>query len=237
MIGRLPRHHHSSDDVEPFGLYVFIPGALASGFLVSLGLLVGDALRRAGGDRGTRRRVTVTGAALAAEIRHGSGAACTTSFGLRRRATYGIVGGIGLALIVGVVPGATWNFLQPGGYISDIAWVWTISMLGVIAVVVLATQALRLAPEWVPTAAGLVGAGVVTRFALGPESGTVRTAAIAAAALITPAVVAATWRLRHRHDTVFVPASVRPLLSSTPLGRECRVGRPDGSGPSARAQI
>lgn len=235
MIGRVPRHRHSSDDVDPFTLYVFIPGVLASGFLVSVGLLVGDAARRVRGDRGTRRRVTVTGAALAAEVRNGSGAAHTTPFGLRRRATYGIVGGVALALVVGVVPGATWNFLDPGGYISDIAWIWAVSMLAVIAIVVLATQALRLASEWVPITAALVGSGAIARFALGPESGTLRTAAVAAAAVITPIVVAATWRLRHRRRTVFVPASVRPLLTSTPLGRECAVEVPAGSEIAARA--
>lgn len=169
MIGRVPRHRHSSDDVDPIALHVFIPGALASGFLVSVGLLVGDAVHRVRGDRGNRRRVTVTGAALAAEVRSGSGAAHTTPFGLRRRATYGIVGGVALGLVVGAVPGATWNFLDPGGYISDIAWIWAISMVAVIAIVVLATQALRLASEWVPMTAALVGSGVIARFALAPS--------------------------------------------------------------------
>ena len=194
--------------------------------------------RWSGDDDGSRRepgRAQRPAAALAAEVRGGSGAAYTTPFGLRRRATYGIVGGVALGLVVGAVPGATWNFLDPGGYISDIARIWAISMLAVIAIVVLATQALRLASEWVPITAALVGSGAIARFALGPESGTIRTAAIAAAAVITPIVVAATWRLRHRRRTVFVPASVRPLLTSTPLGRECAVELPAGSELAARA--
>lgn len=235
MIGRVPRHRHSSDDVEPFALRVFIPGALASGFLVSIGLLVGDAVRRVRGDRGTRRRVSITGAALAAEVRAGSGAARSIPFGLRQRATYGIVGGLALALVVGVVPGATWNFLNPGGYISDIAWIWAVTMLAVIAIVVLAIQALRLAPEWVPIAGAIVGGGTFARFALGPESGTIRTSAIVATAVVTPIVVAATWKLRRHRHTVFVPASVRPLLTTTPLGRECAVELPADADLAARS--
>lgn len=232
MNGRPRRHRHGSDDVEPLALGVFIPGALASGFLVSIGLLVGDLIRRLRGEGGSRRRVTVTGAALAAEVRDGSGAARTSAMGLRSRATYGIVGGVALALVAGAVPGATWNFLNPGGYSSDIAWIWALSMLAVAALVVLAVQALRLAPEWVAPAAALVGAGVVIRFALGPEAGAVRGAAAATASVVTASVVAATWRLRRRRGIVAVPGSVRPLLASTPLGTECpleadaRQGRP-----------
>lgn len=235
MIGRAPRHRHSSDEVEPFALQVFIPGALASGFLVSLGLLIGDAVRKVRGDRGNRRRVTITGAALAAEVRNGSGAAHAIPFGLRRRATYGITGTLALALVVGVVPGASWNFLNPGGYISDIAWIWAVTMLAVLAFAVLATQALRLAPEWVPIAGALVGGGMLARLVLGPESGTVRTSAIIATAVVTPIVVAATWRLRRRRHTVFVPASVRPLLTTTPLGRECDVEAPTTADPATRS--
>ncbi len=68
MIGRVPRHTSLGDDVDPGGLFVFIPGAMASGFLISLGLLAGDAFRRVRGDAGTDRRVMITGAAVADEV-------------------------------------------------------------------------------------------------------------------------------------------------------------------------
>jgi hypothetical protein len=220
VIARARRHRSRADEVDPFALHVFIPGALASGFLVSIGLLVGDAMRRVRGDGATRRRVTVTGAALADEVRRGSGAAQATAVGLRPRRVYGIVGALALALVVGVVPGASWNFLAPGGYISDIAWIWALSMMAVLAILVVTVQALRLAPEWVPVAVALVGAGVVARFALGPEAGNVRLGAVAGAAVVTPLAVLATWHLRRRLGRIYVPASVRPLLAGTPLGAE-----------------
>lgn len=223
MIGRARRHRTAADEVDPNALHVFIPGALASGFLVSIGLLVGDAVRRIRGSHATRRRVTVTGAAIAAEIRNGSGGAEATPIGLRQRRIYGFVGSVALAIVVAVVPGATWNFLDPGGYISDIAWIWALSMLGVLAIVVIAVQALRLAPEWAPTTAALVGAGVIVRFVLGPESGTVRVSAVVAAAIVTPIVVITTWKQRRRRGIVHVPASIRPLLARTPMGSECEL--------------
>lgn len=232
MIGRVPKHRHSSDEVEPFAFHVFIPGALASGFLVSVGLLVSDALRRVRGDRGVLRRTSVTGAAVAAEVRDGFGAARQVSFGLRRRITYGLIGVLAAGLVVAAVPGATWNFFHPGGYISDIAWIWAVSMLGVIAVAVLAAQALSLAPEWVPNAAVLIGSGVLLRFLVGPEEGVVRAVVVIVVAIATPLTVAVTWRLRHRRRIIQVPEAARPLLTSTPLGRQDRPDRGALSGPT-----
>lgn len=222
MIGRIPRHRSLADDVDPLGLHVFIPGALAGGVLVSVGLLLGDAVRSLRGQPTGRRRVTVTAAALAEEVRLGSGAATSSAAGLRSRGTYAIVGSIALAIVVSVVPGSAWNFLAPDGYLAHIAWIWSLSTLLVAAMAVVAVQVLRLAPEWVPIAAALIGAGVGVRFSLGSEAGTVQLAVLAVTAVVTPAIVAATWRLRRRRGVVHVPPSVRPLLTNTPLGTDCR---------------
>jgi len=135
MIGR-PRNYRSFvDDVDPGALHVFIPGALASGFLISVAMLIGDALRRIRGDAVSERRITITSAALAEEIRSGPGGARSVATGLRARWVYGVVGGSSLGLALAVIPGATWNFLNPIGYIDHIGWIWAVSLLLVIPLV------------------------------------------------------------------------------------------------------
>jgi hypothetical protein len=150
MIGRVPRHTALGDGVDPDVLSVFIPGALASGFLISMGLLIGDAFRKVRGDTGADRRVMHTGAAVSDEVRSGAGASRQTDSGLRPRWVYGVVSGLSLGLVLAVVPGATWNFLNPGGYISDISWIWVLSLLVVLGFAVIGVQTLRIAPEWLP---------------------------------------------------------------------------------------
>ena len=219
MIGRVPRHTALGDDIDPDVLSVFIPGALASGFLISIGLLLGDAYRKLRGDAGVERRVVHTGAAVADEVRFGADASRRTSSGLRSRPVYGIVGGIALGLVVAVIPGATWNFFNPGGYISDIGWIWAVSLLLVLGFAALGVQTLRLAPEWLPIIIAGVGVGFVLRFGLGNEPVILRgVLVVIGLALLTTGVVAK-WQARSRHGVTDVPPSVRPLLTRTPLAR------------------
>lgn len=220
MIGRVPRHRTLADTVEIEGTFVFIPGALASGFLVSLGLLVGDAIRRIRGERGAARRVELTARALVAEVRDGSGAAGRVGRGLRPPWVYGLVGGASIAIAAAVVPGATWNFLNPGGYLSDISWIWAISLLGSLAFAWLGIQSLRLAASWTPVVVGLVGLGFTVRFAV--PAGGERALVAVVGAVATATATAATWRLRRRHRVI--PASTRVLLSRTPLGSLDKAG-------------
>lgn len=229
MIGRARHHHGWADDVDPFVLRVFIPGALASGFLVSVGLLLGDALRKLRGDGAARRRVALAGAALAEEVRCGAGAGRRSSAGLRPRAVYGVVGLASMGLVAGVAPGAAGNFLAPGGYLSDISWIWAASTLGALAFAAVGVQTLRVAPEWVPVTVGIVGAGVLVRFTLGPEPVGTRLAVIAVVGVVAPVLAAATWRLRGRRGRTDVPPSVRALLAATPLGAP--VDPPSRHGP------
>jgi hypothetical protein len=219
MIGRVPRHTSLGDDVDPGGLFVFIPGALASGFLISIGLLVGDAFRKLRGSAGTDRRVRHTGAAVADEVRAGSGASRRTTSGLRPRPVYGVVGGIAIALVVAVVPGATWNFMNPEGYIADIGWVWAVSLLAVFGFAVVGIQTLRLAPEWLPVIIAAIGVGFALRFALGGEPLILRSVLILSGLVAAMIGAAATWRLRGRRDRTDIPPTVRPILTRTPLTR------------------
>lgn len=219
MISRIPRHTSLGDNVDPGGLFVFIPGALVGGFLISMGLLIGDALRKLRGDAGTERRVTHTAAAVADEVRAGAGAARQTESGLRSRAIYGAVAGVSLALVLLVVPGATWNFLNPGGYISNISWIWAISMVLVLVFAYLGVQVLRLAPEWTPTIILALGLAFAVRFMLGSEPVIPRAVLIISGLAVGAIGAAATWRMRRRRHRVDVPPSVRPLLTRTPLSR------------------
>ncbi len=219
MIGRVPRHRSLGDNIDPSGLFVFIPGALVGGFLISLGLLVGDALRRVRGNAAAERRVVLTGAALSEEVRSGAGAARRTESGLRSRRVYGVVAGLCLALVLLVVPGATWNFLNPEGYISNISWIWAISMVLALVFAYIGVQVLRLAPEYTPVIFLALGLAIAVRFAAGNEPVISRTVLIIIGLAIGATGAGATWKLRRRRNQVDVPPSVRPLLSSTPLGR------------------
>ena len=219
MIGRVPRHSSLGDGVEPGGLFVFIPGALAGGFLISVGLLIGDAMRKLRGDTGIERRVRHTGAAIADEVRAGAGASRQTESGLRPRAVYGVVSGISFALVVLVVPGATWNFLNPEGYIQNVGWIWAVSMLLVIGFLILGIHTLRLAPEWLPGIIAALGAGFALRFAFGSELVVNRTVLIVFGLFVAIVGSALTWRKRDRSDRTDVPPSVRPILTRSPLSR------------------
>lgn len=219
MIGRVPSHVTLGDRSDPGGLFVFIPGALAGGFLISVGLLVGDVVRKLRGNAGTERRVLQTGAALADEIRAGAGASRRTDSGLRPRAVYGVVSSVSFALVVLVVPGATWNFFNPGGYIQNVAWIWAISMLLVVGFAVLAVQTIRLAPEWLPWIVAALGVGLALRFALGNEPAGNRLALVMFGLVVAIVGPVVTWRFRKHANRIDVPPSARPILSRTPLSR------------------
>jgi hypothetical protein len=219
MIGRVPRHTSLGDGIDPDALFVFIPGAIASGFLISLGLLAGDAYRGVRGDSGNRRRIRNSGAVIADEVREGAGAGRKAGHGLRRPAVYGIVSLASFALVTLGIPGATWNFLNPAGYISDIGWIWALSLLLIIGFAVLGVQTLRLAPQWLPFTVVMLGLGITIRFAAGNETGPLKIGPIVLG-LVTMAVGSGLgWRARATSRSVDVPPSVRPLLVRTPLAR------------------
>lgn len=219
MIGRARSHTTVGDGVDPHALHVFIPGALAGGFLISMGLLIGDFVRKVRGDAAIERRVTHTAAAVADEVRSGAGAARGTKSGLRPRWVYGLISGFSLGLVLLVIPGATWNYVNPGGYISNISWIWAVSMILAMGFAGLGFQALRLAPEWMPLMVGILGLGWVLRFLLGNESPALKTTLVAIGLVGGAAGVVATWRQRRHAGVTSVPPSVRPVFTRTPLSR------------------
>lgn len=156
---------------------------------------------------------------MADEIRAGPGASRQTESGLRPRWVYGAVAGISLGLVILVIPGATWNYLNPGGYIQNVGWIWAVSMLGAIGFLTLGVQTIRLAPEWLPGIIAALGVGFAVRFAFGSEPAVNRTALIGLGLLIVIAGIVMAWLIRGRHNRTDVPPSVRPLLTRTPLSR------------------
>ncbi len=216
VTGRPRRHPSWGDDVDLGELDVFIPGALASGFLVSLFLLAGDALRSVRGDSGARRLIDVTATAIVADVRCGPGAHRRISTGLRERWVYGLVGAASLGVAAIVIPGATWNFLNPDGYIRQVAWVAALSALGALAFLALGVQTMRVAPKWLPPFFAVAGTAFTLRYVLLASRSTMPLVAVAGS-IVTVALVAGSWRLRG--PGAEVPAAVRALAARSPLGR------------------
>jgi len=55
MIGRVPRHTSLGDDIQPGDLFVFIPGAIASGFLQTKSVTARAPVAERATDSGGRR--------------------------------------------------------------------------------------------------------------------------------------------------------------------------------------
>lgn len=193
---------------------VFVPGALAGGLLVSLALVIGDLVRRVRGSTPATRAAQNAAAAAVAEIDDGS--AGTARDGLRSRRSYAVIALVAWGLVALAVPGATWNFMNPGGYISDIGWIAAISMAGILLAVAIGATALRLAPRAAPWIVAVLGAGAAVRFALGPEEFPVAVVLVASSGATAAGIVVA--RRWSRAATDDVPAWTRPLLRVTPLG-------------------
>lgn len=194
---------------------VFVPGALAGGLLVSLALLAGDVVRRIRGDAAARRAACI--AALSAHAIVDGESPRTVRSGLRSRRVYGTAALVSWSLVALAVPGAFWNFWNPGGYLSDIGWAWALSTLATLAIGAVGAASLRLAPPWAAPIVALVGLGASARFAFGPEDlplGAVATVGLPATVLAV--LLARWWSQRVTSD---VPSWVRPLLRATPLGR------------------
>jgi hypothetical protein len=129
------------------------------------------------------------------------------------------VGLASFALVTLGIPGATWNFLNPVGYISDIGWIWALSLLLIIGFALLGVQMLRLAPRWLSVTVIILGLGTVVRFAVGSETGALKIGLIVLGLVVMAVGSVLAWRARAEGIGVDVPPSVRPLLARTPLAR------------------
>ncbi|HSL59253.1 MAG TPA: alkaline phosphatase D family protein [Acidimicrobiales bacterium] len=135
------------DDADIDRLHVFVPAVMGVGVLVSLGTLLRDAVHRHRA-RGGHRAVALTAAATARAAAGDDPAAVVVDQGLRGRTWYLAVGVAASAAAVYVAIGATANYIRPGGYVSDIAWLWATSLLAAAALAGSGVVCLALAATW-----------------------------------------------------------------------------------------
>lgn len=211
---RLVHHDEWLDPREPVSVYrVFVPGALAGGVIVSLGLMLVDVVQRIRGTVAADRRRILTARSLVSETVHGEHGSVCDRYGLRRDAVYGLSAGLSLGLAAYLVPGATWNFFKPRGYLSDIGWIWAISLVAVAVFATLGIRLLRAAPQW-----GIVVAAAVSLVATGRATWLAARGWDIGVFIIGLAVTGAmTWYAANRAVDRSIPPATRALLLRTPL--------------------
>lgn len=127
------------DGFEPDSLNVFVPGVMGAGILVSIGILISDAVRRLGGGSGPQRQASIVAGSVVQEFAQSVHAQAVMVRGLRSRLTYAIsaVALIGIG-VYGLV-GSFWNFVNPvdSGWVEDIAWVWALSTVAALTLIAL----------------------------------------------------------------------------------------------------
>ncbi len=159
-------------------LYIFVPALMSVGFVFWLAALVRDQFRRRRA-RSLERRTRLAGASLALLTVGQDPVPDPPLVGHEKRplATLATVGFIGLALYVLI--GATANYLRPGGYSAEIAWILAISLIlaAVFAAVgvftgLVAYRWQSLEPRWQRLAArGALGAPPSNEDYAGPTAG------------------------------------------------------------------
>jgi membrane-associated phospholipid phosphatase len=121
--------HDPFEGYDPFRLHVFVPAIMSAGLLFSLVTLLRDALARRG-HRRTAHRVQLAAQSTAAIVLGPLGPPASEPRGdLRPRGFYTVVAAAAVLGASYLVPGAVLNYLRPGGYVSDIAWLLCLSLL------------------------------------------------------------------------------------------------------------
>jgi len=193
---------------------VVIPAAMGIGVLFSVALLFGDFYRRVLGIRSAHKRARLFGVSTAAETIHGASEILWPPEGLRARRTYWITAAGLLALAAIAVPGATWNYFNPGGYLEGIAWIWAISSFAVVFFLFSGVATLHAAPTFLPWFSVGVTAGYAIRLVTFLESGNRVSAALGILVVGAAATVGArSWAERHRG----LPTWVWPFFVATML--------------------
>jgi hypothetical protein len=195
-------------------LAVIIPAAMGLGVLFSVALLFGDFYRRTVGIGSARRRADLLGASTAAETIHGTAQTLWEPKGLRPRKFY-FIGAAGLLVVAAVaVPGATWNYFNPGGLFEGIAWVWAISSIAVAFILFAGVATLQAVPSFLPWFAVGVTVGYLIRLVTFLDPPNRISAAIGILVVGLAATVVATSWARHHQG---LPTWVWPLFVATSL--------------------
>ena len=212
----IPKVRSWTDDLAGDQLNVFVPGAMGAGLLVSIGLLVSDLYRKAGGENNARRRRTLSAQATADAVTHGLEAGESNRAGFREPWVYGVVAAASLGLAAFLIPGTVWNYFNPGGYLSSIAWIWAASTVAIVAFSVFGVAVATAAPRSLPLIVGGVGLVATVRFALLASPAW----ALVVSLVLPVATIIAVWATnRYASQIRRVPARSRPIFVATPLTR------------------
>ena len=111
--------------------HVVVPAVMSAGALFSLAVLARDWLDRVRGEQHRREVVSAQASAVAAEVLdlddHVPEATEANRWAL------GVVAAACLGFSIYLLPGAVFNYLRPGGYLSEIAWILALALVLVVA--------------------------------------------------------------------------------------------------------
>ena len=107
-------------------LGVFVPAIMGAGIVFSLATVVRDLVER-GTSVAAARNAEVRGRLAAGEVLGHPGSAVGTR-PLYYRGALGVAGAAGVAFAIYLAIGATYNYFNPGGYLSGLAWLWMFSL-------------------------------------------------------------------------------------------------------------
>ncbi len=204
------------DDLDQDRLHVFIPSAMGAGILLSLGILVSDAYGKAGGQRLAKRWSALSARANAAEVIAGPGTSLTAPVGFRSSRTYIIVSGASLGLVAWLIPGATWNYFNPVGYVKGVAWLWAIGVLTAIFFARVGFTVAQAVPRSFPPVVGAIGLGLTARFAQ-LAAGEVWKLVVVGLGSLTVTIIAVYVANNYARSRRALPAWAWPFFISTPL--------------------
>jgi membrane-associated phospholipid phosphatase len=122
-------------DADVDRLNVFVPAVMSAGLLFSLVTVARDALHRLRGNGGHRAALHARASAI--HVLTGAPPRAGLADGLRPRRFYLVVAATALALAGYVLVGSLGNYIRPGGYVAEAAWLLALSLVaaGVVAAV------------------------------------------------------------------------------------------------------
>ena len=142
-----------------------------------------------------------------------------------------VAGAAGLAALL--LPGATWNYFNPNGYINDIAWLWAGGVVTGIFFARVAYIAAYVVPKSLPPIVGAVGLGITIRFTQ-LSDGIVANLVVATGCLAGGAFAVHLAR-RHAAAVTHPTGWTWPFFVSTPLTRPLEASDPAAASVAAPA--
>ncbi len=216
------------EDFDDGRLHVFVPAAMGAGILLSLGILISDTYRKSGGQRLAERRVASTAQRVAADVVSPSTAELDAP-SMRPAPVYVVAALATLGLFALLVPGATWNYLDPGGYVEGIGWMWAVSIVASVFFVRVGFIVAHAVPRWFPLIVAVIGLASTARFMQFAEGLT--WVLVVGLGGLTATLLLGYATYRRVRSLESLPAWAWPLFVSAPL---IRAALPEEKGTSPR---